>query len=84
MVDDTPIDYPSDLNMYDFIEDKTDDSMKYRLFAVIVHTGSLDNGHYYAYGLNDRDQWFEYDDAKITAIDNPKNKDAYILFYERV
>lgn len=84
VVDETPVDYPLELNMHDFCEDKENDIMKYRLFSVIVHQGSLDEGHYYSYGLNDRDQWVQYDDAKVSMVDSPKSKDAYILFYERI
>ena len=84
MIDDTEIDYPEDLYMNDFWEDKSSESMYYRLFAVIVHEGNLDAGHYYTYGRNDRGQWAEYDDAKIRMVDSPKSKDAYILFYERI
>jgi len=59
--------------------------MMYRLAAVIIHEGSLNAGHYYAYGRN-QGNWKMFNDSWVTELsgDGMINKDAYILFYERI
>jgi ubiquitin carboxyl-terminal hydrolase 22/27/51 len=54
----------------------------YRLVGVVVHTGSLDAGHYVAY-VTHRDSWFKMDDAMITKVDGSEvlGTHAYMLFY---
>ncbi len=48
----------------------------YKLRGVIVHQGSLDHGHYYAYaqdeelnGCPEEDKWLEFNDLQITKFD---------------
>ena len=54
----------------------------YDLSTVIVHVGKIDAGHYVCYCKRD-DQWFRFDDAKVTLASETQvlNQDAYLLFY---
>ena len=54
----------------------------YDLFAVIVHIGKIDGGHYIAYCRRDN-QWFKFDDHKVTLATEAQVLDAnaYLLFY---
>jgi ubiquitin carboxyl-terminal hydrolase 22/27/51 len=40
--------------------------LRYSLFAVINHVGSLEAGHYTAYIRQQRNNWFKCDDHIIT------------------
>lgn len=64
------------------------DQSKYELQCVVNHTGGADFGHYYAYcrdGYNDLDNWFEYNDASVSAVREEEvvTKNAYLLLYRR-
>ncbi|CAI2034976.1 hypothetical protein SEUBUCD650_0I00240 [Saccharomyces eubayanus] len=92
----TVITYPLILN----IILKNNDTMKYRLFGVVNHTGTLISGHYTSLVNKDlehnvdigRSKWYYFDDEVVKADKNhgsDKNlkissSDAYVLFYERV
>lgn len=60
--------------------------LKYNLFGVINHYGSMHFGHYTAYARNG-DKWYCYDDSNVTPIQEPSKvvtEAAYVLFYERI
>ncbi len=42
-------------------------SVQYGLFGMVVHSGSLDSGHYVAYVLHG-DQWFYFSDSRFQAV----------------
>ena len=54
----------------------------YDLATVVVHVGKMDAGHYLCYCRRD-DQWFKFDDSKVTLADERHvlEADAYLLFY---
>ena len=54
----------------------------YDLSTVVVHVGKIDAGHYLCYCKRD-EQWFKFDDSKVTLADERQvlNADAYLLFY---
>ena len=67
----------------------------YDLFAVSIHTGSANYGHYTSYGLNTDGNWYKFDDQNVTMLWD-KEKDqltpveqkvvtqyAYVLMYRR-
>jgi len=63
------------------------DTCKYKLFALIVHSGhDLFEGHYYAYVKGVNGNWFKADDESITPtpIENVLKQNAYILFYQSI
>ncbi|XP_073841699.1 ubiquitin specific protease 32 isoform X2 [Musca autumnalis] len=59
---------------------------KYKLYAVVSHSGMLNGGHYVSYAANPNGSWYCYNDSSCREISNPPNIDpssAYLLFYER-
>ncbi|CAI4064313.1 hypothetical protein SKDZ_09G0160 [Saccharomyces kudriavzevii ZP591] len=92
----TVIIYPLILN----IILKNNETMKYRLFGVVNHTGTLVSGHYTSLVNKDlehsvdigRSKWYYFDDEVVKADKkhgSDKNlkissSDVYVLFYERV
>lgn len=63
-------------------------SLKYSLYAMVVHSGySLDGGHYYTFG-KDCDNWLKFNDSYVirTSLDEIENLNVpntpYILFYK--
>lgn len=47
--------------------DKRDEDWTYQLHGVLVHSGDLNAGHYYAFLKPEKDGWFyKYDDDKVT------------------
>lgn len=72
-------------------------SLRYKLFGVSNHTGSLYSGHYTAFASvwsdtnsptqrRKDDQWFNFNDSFVSEMNSPPNPDpsAYLLFYHRV
>jgi len=61
-------------------------SLKYRLYGVVNHYGSQNFGHYTAFAKINSDEWNEFNDSTVYAIDSSKvvSNGAYILFYERI
>jgi len=46
---------------------------KYRLHSVLAHSGGLNGGHYYAFIRPlDSEQWFRFDDERVTKVEAPK------------
>jgi ubiquitin carboxyl-terminal hydrolase 22/27/51 len=62
-------------------------SFTYDLFSVVNHQGSLDNGHYTSYVLQQLSQgqteWIKCDDATLTRVPASEvfSSQAYLLFY---
>lgn len=55
----------------------------YELFALIIHSGSVNTGHYIVIVKNQFNQWFKFDDSIITLVDETEieTTNAYLLFY---
>lgn len=56
---------------------------RYTLYGVVIHFGSLDGGHYIAYGKRG-DSWYEFDDEKVSLksiADVEGDGSAYLLMY---
>eukprot|EP00347_Sterkiella_histriomuscorum_P019890 403339921 len=66
---------------------KAQKSLKYDLYAVSNHYGSLHGGHYTAFAQNPiTSKWYEFDDSHVTEIGDVRrlvNKAGYVLFYKR-
>lgn len=41
---------------------------KYRLHSVLVHSGGVHGGHYYAFINPDGKQWLKFDDDKVRGL----------------
>jgi ubiquitin C-terminal hydrolase len=61
--------------------------LEYRLMAIACHSGSLRNGHYWAYVRSEKtNTWTHIDDTLCVARNNqgiPTPREAYMFFYVR-
>jgi len=85
----TKVKFPiKDLDLTNYILSKEGKQpIKYDLFAVANHFGSLSFGHYTAFCKNSvKNKWYEYNDSVVTEIDDESKimtPNAYILFYRQ-
>lgn len=59
---------------------------KYRLFAVIHHSGTREHGHYWA-DVRVNNQFYKFNDGIVSRTDLKSfnsSETAYVLFYEKV
>jgi len=58
----------------------------YNLVSIIEHRGTHSGGHYTAYrrGLQDPEQWYYISDEQVSRVDDVRNAQAYMLFYEKI
>lgn len=57
---------------------------KYRLTAIVNHSGTLNGGHYTADIREKSGVWSHCSDENVSECTEPKFELAYILFYERI
>ena len=77
------IKYPiNNLDLSNYMDDRVGNKQKYDLYAVINHHGEISEGHYTSI-CKINDNWILFNDSRLSKIDNPINKDAYLLFYRR-
>ena len=60
--------------------------LKYELYSILNHQGSIDRGHYTAFCRSQKlGKWLEFDDAKVREISENEivSDSAYVLFYRR-
>ncbi|TMW67387.1 hypothetical protein Poli38472_011007 [Pythium oligandrum] len=87
------VDFPlEDLDMTSFCLEKTEDPerLRYDLFAVSNHYGSMGFGHYTAFARSWQNSdkypgWYSFDDSQVSPAmpGQVKSNAAYILFYKR-
>jgi Ubiquitin carboxyl-terminal hydrolase len=77
----------TDLNLAKYMSTEVDPaSVKYDLYGVVNHHGSIGGGHYTACAREAKtDKWFEFDDSSVSAVKSESviTESAYILFYRR-
>lgn len=80
----------TNFDVSDYVSSENIDSpidTKYKLISIINHTGSINNGHYYTYCVDeDTDKWYKYDDMYVSSIQNTNElitSSAYMLTYIR-
>ena len=79
--------YPEYLNVTSYMseENSNDQSLNYRLYAVLVHVGaSMHSGHYFSYVRSPNNRWYKADDTTMTQCDLNQvltQHGAYILCY---
>ena len=85
----TKVDFPLtdlDLSKYTLSNDKQRE-IKYDLFAVANHYGSLSFGHYTAFCKNSvNEKWYEFNDSSVCEIKDLSkivSPHAYVLFYKQ-
>ena len=87
----TAIDFELEIDLIDVIEEESPkQSVKFELFAISQHFGSLNYGHYTAIIKHyNSGKWFRADDGTVSVLeddwfDDVKVKEsAYVLFYRR-
>lgn len=89
-----PIDYPiNELDLTPYVMDLVPhlknlkkNGLKFRLIAVVLHEGKLDEGHYTALGRCRNGMWKKFDDDRVQEINEKEvcHKNAYLLFYELI
>ena len=85
----TKVDFPlKDLDISKYILSQTKNkNIKYDLFAVANHYGSLHFGHYTAFCLNSiNNKWYEFNDSCVREINDETKivtQNAYVLFYRQ-
>ncbi|XP_050522495.1 ubiquitin carboxyl-terminal hydrolase 32 [Daktulosphaira vitifoliae] len=58
--------------------------LKYKLYAVVCHSGILGGGHYVSYACNPNGKWYCYNDSSCKEVTSEMDTSgAYMLFYER-
>ncbi|XP_075983851.1 ubiquitin specific protease 32 isoform X2 [Anticarsia gemmatalis] len=84
VTDDNLVDY----HQHHLLNDQDPFHLKYRLYAVVSHSGQLSGGHYVAYARNPSGAWLCYNDSSCRELApgpappiDPAA--AYLLFYER-
>eukprot|EP00796_Vickermania_ingenoplastis_P008678 gene8678-6101_t len=75
--------FQQDLNLSPFMSSRMHQT-KYRLVAIVNHTGSIGGGHYTADVLGKDGAWSHFSDEVVSQAQNPSFSLAYILFYEKV
>ncbi|MFH1254726.1 MAG: hypothetical protein V1646_04840 [bacterium] len=63
----SPITFDMDLKLDQFFSDQLKpklQNLKYKLVSFVVHSGSRNSGHYWAYGKDLNGDWFRYDDMQ--------------------
>jgi len=78
------VDFPLELNLTGKIK-CTNDNILYDLYAVSNHHGNLGAGHYTAYCKHRDGNWHEYDDSRISPMNESSvvTEAAYVLFYKK-
>lgn len=91
---DTPFEFPIDLDLSDYVSDKNQIT-QFKLRGVILHSGTAKYGHYVSY-VADRatGKWRCCNDNQVAEISEKEvltssfghisNKNAYLLFYDRI
>jgi ubiquitin carboxyl-terminal hydrolase 16/45 len=72
------------LDMTSFIQD-VEQEYTYTLFGLVEHSGTMTGGHYVAHVLSG-DEWVSCSDThtRTSNADDVLNRQAYILFYQRI
>jgi len=68
---DDPFKFPLEIDLGDFLDEAADrtESWKYKLHGVLVHSGDLHSGQYFALIKPDRDtRWLKFDDKRVTPV----------------
>ena len=89
---DVYFEYPLELNIDNFVLDKTCKNNHYELICVLTHLGpSGMSGHFVAFCKSPVDgKWYLYNDAQVNNVADPRDRDntlieglPYVLYYQK-
>lgn len=88
--------FPLELDITDYVQDysETESEYKYELYAVSLHSGSADSGHFISF-VKINNKWIEFNDKVSTEItesqmtktsfgSSQSKINAYLLYYRRI
>ncbi len=77
------IDFDNILNINNYLIDNEKEII-YELFGLVMHSGTLEGGHYFVNIKNPNNNWYNYNDTNVTKINIDKINKSYIycLFYK--
>ena len=82
------IEFPDILDLAEFIDNDLEynGETMYFLFGIINHVGTMEFGHYYSYIKINNNDWYEFNDDKVTKINtiDYNSSSVYSLFYLKV
>ena len=70
--DNSRFEFPDELDMHPYTQEamkskgKPKKTQMYALKGVVVHSGTLDGGHYFSFIKNEYDQWYLYNDSRVS------------------
>ena len=80
------IDYPCELEMSPYVSGpQKNESLKYSLYAIIQHLGTMNAGHYVSTIRSNDGEWWTFNDDAVypTQDKNIHSEYAYVLMYKR-
>lgn len=82
-----PIMFGEVLDVGPFLSGGAKETCKYKLFALVVHSGyDLFSGHYYAFVRGANGNWHRANDESVsgTSVENVLRQNAYVLLYQNM
>lgn len=83
----TNVDVPlNEVDLSKYVNSYKSDESIYQLYGVCNHMGGSGGGHYTAHVRNANGEWYEYNDTRVTKIQEDKiiSGNSYCLFFRRV
>jgi ubiquitin carboxyl-terminal hydrolase 7 len=94
---DAAVHFEEKLDLRPFCQDSSiqlaSKSCEYTLIGVVMHEGTADAGHYWAFVRTEADEWFRCNDVRVEAADltsvleegsgGPGEASAYLLLYQQ-
>ena len=86
------VSFATTIDIAPFMTPASSESLLYRLYGIVSHSGSLNGGHYIAYVQrrdvdgDNTDRWYCISDSHVSHVrlDSVLNAQPYILFYQRI
>lgn len=88
---DSQVEFPFQIDLSKHCYDKSE-PQKYNLDGIIIHSGTVNGGHYYSF-IKRGEEWFEYNDSTVKKIDekylkeksfgSTKGVSAFVLFFTK-
>ena len=77
------VDMPFELNIDKYVLSR-EDNCRYKMKSLCTHFGGLEHGHYTASVVFESKKLKEYDDMKISEVDDIDKNNVYMIVYEKI